>query len=103
MSTYINGILQSIKQSNGDGVFLQAATEVLQSLEPILKAEKKYQNHNVLERLVIPEKTSIFRVVYTGDDGKAKAHFGYRECNLIQLLDPIKEDLDSTQVSILMF
>ncbi|WP_276883601.1 NADP-specific glutamate dehydrogenase [Campylobacter cuniculorum] len=78
MSTYINGILQSIKQSNGDGVFLQAATEVLQSLEPILKAEKKYQNHNVLERLVIPEKTSIFRVVYTGDDGKAKAHFGYR-------------------------
>ena len=62
----------------GQGVFVQAATEVLNSLEPLIKKESKYQKHAILERIVIPERTVIFRVTYTGDDGRPQVHNGYR-------------------------
>ncbi|MCW1360254.1 NADP-specific glutamate dehydrogenase [Campylobacter sp. CCS1377] len=76
---YINSILEDIQQRSAhQPVFLQAATEVLKSLEPILAANSTYEEHAILERLIMPEKTTIFRVVYCGDDGKARTHFGYR-------------------------
>lgn len=59
-------------------MFVQAATEVLNSLEPLIKKENKYQKHAILERIVIPERTVIFRVTYTDDDGRPKVHNGYR-------------------------
>lgn len=62
----------------GQGVFVQAATEVLNSLEPLIKKESKYQKHAILERIVIPERTVIFRVTYTDDDGRPQVHNGYR-------------------------
>lgn len=79
MGSYINNVLDSIKQlAPHESTFLQAATEVLRSIEPALNADSKYQKHNVLERLVIPEKTHIFRVTYMDDNNKAQSHFGYR-------------------------
>ncbi|TQR61667.1 NADP-specific glutamate dehydrogenase [Campylobacter troglodytis] len=77
MSAYINKILEDLKKDH-QPIFLQAATEVLLSLEPILKAEKKYQDHSVLERLILPEKSTIFRVVWLDDQNKARANLGYR-------------------------
>jgi len=78
MSAYINKILQSIKASAHEPVFLQAATEVLNSLEPILKAEKKYEQNAILERLIVPERVNIFRVVWCNDKGKARVNLAYR-------------------------
>lgn len=78
MSAYINKILQSIKKSAHEPVFLQAATEVLNSLESILKAEKKYEDNAILERLVLPERVNIFRVVWSDDKGAARVNLGYR-------------------------
>lgn len=78
MSSYIDTILRHIRQKDHQPVFLQAATEVLKSLEPILKAEKKYQTHGIVERLIVPEKTTIFRVVWTDDEGKMQTNLGYR-------------------------
>ncbi|TQR33854.1 NADP-specific glutamate dehydrogenase [Campylobacter sp. MIT 99-7217] len=77
-SSYINAILESIKIRANEPVFLQAATEVLKSLEPILSAEKKYQEHAILEQLIIPEKIHTFRVIYCDDKGKANVNLGYR-------------------------
>ena len=79
MSEYIEKTMEWIKRTNpGQGVFVQAATEVLNSLEPLIKKESKYQKHAILERIVIPERTVIFRVTYTGDDGRPQVHNGYR-------------------------
>lgn len=76
---YINETLEKIQIiSPRQPVFFQAATEVLNSLEPLLECHKIYQDHAILERIVMPEKTTIFRVVYIDDLGKAQTHFGYR-------------------------
>ncbi|NDJ28131.1 NADP-specific glutamate dehydrogenase [Campylobacter sp. MIT 12-8780] len=77
MSAYINKVLENIKKAS-QPTFLQAATEVLHSIEPILKADKRYEQHSILERLVVPEKVTQFRVVWIDDKGKAQTNLGYR-------------------------
>lgn len=42
------------------------------------KKENKYQKHAILERIVILKRTVIFRVIYTGDDGRPQVHNDYR-------------------------
>lgn len=77
--TYINETLDLIKKvSPRQPIFFQCATEVLKSIEPLLDSDSKYERHSVLERLVMPERTIIFKVVYIDDKGKAQTHFGYR-------------------------
>lgn len=79
MSEYVSKMMEHIKRANpGQDVFVQAATEVLYSLEPLLKRESKYQKHAILERITVPERSVIFRVTYTGDDGSVHVHNGYR-------------------------
>ncbi|MDO5045220.1 NADP-specific glutamate dehydrogenase [Campylobacter sp.] len=79
MSEYVDSMMERIKATNpGQAVFVQAATEVLYSLEPLLKREPKYQKHAILERITVPERTIIFRVTYTRDDGTINVHNGYR-------------------------
>ncbi|WP_069638170.1 NADP-specific glutamate dehydrogenase [Campylobacter pinnipediorum] len=79
MNTYINKILEDLKKSCvGQEVFIQAATEVLYSLEPLLNSNKKYENHAILERITIPERVVSFRVTYVDDNGKPKVNNGYR-------------------------
>lgn len=76
---YVNSVLNRIKViSPRQPIFHQAATEVLQSLVPLFERETKYEKHSVLDRIVLPEKTTIFRTVYINDKGKACVHFGYR-------------------------
>lgn len=76
---YIERILQSTMQSTpGQTEFYQAVEEVLSSLEPLLQAEPKYDHYNILERIVIPERQILFRVVWIDDQGKIQTNIGYR-------------------------
>ena len=76
---YINATLERIKQiSPGQTVFFQAATEILNSLQPLLDKDGKYYKHRILDRIVMPERTTLFRVTYINDQGEACPHFGYR-------------------------
>ena len=76
---YINATLERIKQiSPGQTVFFQAATEILNSLQPLLDKDGKYYKHRILDRIVMPERTTMFRVTYINDKGEACPHFGYR-------------------------
>ncbi|NLK66574.1 MAG: NADP-specific glutamate dehydrogenase [Campylobacteraceae bacterium] len=76
---YIDDTLKHIKKvSPRQPIFYQAAKEVLLNLKPLLDREEKYQQHSILERIVMPEKTTMFRTVYIDDKGKARVHFGYR-------------------------
>lgn len=58
--------------------FLQAALEVLESLGPLMEREPRYRKHRTLERLVEPERTIIFRVPWTDDQGDIHVNTGYR-------------------------
>ncbi|DAB36665.1 MAG TPA: glutamate dehydrogenase, partial [Sulfurospirillum cavolei] len=79
MKHVIERLLHSTRQSTpGQAEFYQAVEEVLVSLEPLLASEPKYLHNNVLERLVIPERQIIFRVVWMDDSGKIQTNIGYR-------------------------
>ncbi len=76
---YIHDVLAHIREcSPGQEEFYQAAEEVFASLVPLLEEEKKYQDASLLERIIIPERTIIFRVVWTDDSGKIRTNLGYR-------------------------
>lgn len=76
---YISQTLENIKKSSpGQTTFLQAATEVLHTLEPLLEKEKKYLDHKIIDRIVMPERTTMFRVTYMNDKNEPCSHFGYR-------------------------
>jgi len=76
---YIREILTLIQQySPGQKEFYQATEEVLHSLVPLLEQEPKYQENGVLERLVTPERSMIFRVCWVDDAGKIRTNLGYR-------------------------
>ena len=75
----VEAILKDIKEcSPGQDEFYQAAQEVLESIKPLLKCESKYLENNILERIVVPERTIIFRVNWVDDNAKVQTNFGYR-------------------------
>ena len=77
--TYAQKVLADVKAKNpNEPEFIQAVTEVLGTLEPVLKARKKYEDAGVLERLVEPERVIMFRVPWTDDAGKLHVNRGYR-------------------------
>jgi glutamate dehydrogenase (NADP+) len=78
-SKKIEEVLKYIKESSpGQEEFYQATKEVLEALKPLLNIESKYLEHNILERIVIPERTIIFRVTWVNDAGKTEVNVGYR-------------------------
>ena len=58
--------------------FLQAALEVLESLGPLMEREPRYRKHRILERLIEPERTILFRVPWMDDQGDIQVNSGYR-------------------------
>ena len=75
----IEEVLKYIKEcSPGQDEFYQATQEVLDSLRPLLNEDDKYLKHNILERIVIPERTIIFRVTWLDDAGQVNVNLGYR-------------------------
>ncbi|MDA3052185.1 NADP-specific glutamate dehydrogenase [Campylobacter sp. JMF_01 NE2] len=79
MNSYVAGLLNNLKEQNpGEEVFIQAATEIFNSLAPLIEREEKYTKHKILERITVPERSLSFRVVYTNDRGEPCVHTGYR-------------------------
>ncbi len=77
--SYVSEQLELLKRKNAsEPEFLQAATEVLTSLEPVINAEPKYQENGILERITEPERQIIFRVPWVDDKGKVQVNRGFR-------------------------
>ena len=75
----VERILDYIKEcSPGQNEFYQASEEVLFSLLPLLDNDSRYLNNNILERIVVPERTIMFRVSWINDAGEIKTNLGYR-------------------------
>ena len=78
-SQKVEEILESIKESSpGQTEFYQAVHEVLYSLKPLLNRDNRYLEENILDRIVVPERTIIFRVNWVNDAGKVETNVGYR-------------------------
>ncbi len=76
---YVAGVYESVcKKNPGEPEFLQAVKEVLESLEPVIAARKDLQDAGILERIVEPERTVMFRVSWVDDSGKVQVNRGYR-------------------------
>lgn len=76
---YTERVIESVKAKNPEQPeFIQAVTEVLQSLEPIVEAHPEYEKASLLERLVEPERIVIFRVPWVDDNGDVHVNRGYR-------------------------
>ncbi len=58
--------------------FVQAATEVLETIQPALDAHPEFEEAGLLERLVEPERIIMFRVPWTDDKNKVQVNIGYR-------------------------
>ena len=76
---YLKGVYEGLVQRNPEQKeFLQAAEEVLESLEPVIAAHPEYEKAGLIERMVEPERVVIFRVPWVDDNGKVQVNRGYR-------------------------
>ena len=77
--SYVSDQLElAIKNNPNEPEFIQAITEVLQSLEPVFEKNPQYEKAGILERLLEPDRMVRFRVAWTDDNGKVQVNRGYR-------------------------
>jgi glutamate dehydrogenase (NADP+) len=75
----IQEVLEIVKKRNpNEPEFLQAVTEVLESIRPVIQRSKKCRDAKILERLVEPERMIQFRVPWIDDKGQIQVNRGFR-------------------------
>ena len=68
MKQSIKDFISYVEKSNpNEPEFMQAVTEVAETVIPFIEENEKYQNKKLLERMVEPERTILFRVPWTDD------------------------------------
>ena len=76
---YLISVLETVKKRNpGEPEFIQAVTEVLETLEPVVERRPDLVEAGVIDRLVEPERQIIFRVPWVDDNGKVQVNRGFR-------------------------
>lgn len=79
MMREIEEVMSKVRaKSDHQPVFIQAIQEVYESIEPAVKRHPQYVEHNILERLVEPERAIIFRVPWIDDQNKIRVNRGFR-------------------------
>ena len=70
MNSYIQNTIELVQKRNpNEPEFLQAVTEVLGSIAPVIERHKKYQEYAILERITEPERQIMFRVPWVDRRG----------------------------------
>lgn len=76
---YVENVLELVKQRNyGENEFIDAVTEVLNSLVPVLDKNPEFIKNGILERIVEPERQIFFRVPWVDDEGNVRVNRGFR-------------------------
>jgi len=92
-------------KNNHEPEFLQAVQEVAEAVIPFIESNPKYKVARILDRIVEPERTIMFRVPWLDDEGNVQVNRGYRvEFN--SAIGPYKGGLrfhPSVNLSILKF
>lgn len=106
MKQSIKDFIGYVAQRNpNEPEFLQAVTEVAETVIPFIEKNEKYQGKKLLERMVEPERTLLFRVPWTNDAGEIQVNRGYR-IQFNSAIGPYKGGLrfhPSVNLSILKF
>lgn len=77
--SYVDSVIESVVKKNpNEPEFIQAVTEVLNSLRLVVDNDEKYQKAALLERIVEPERIVMFRVPWVDDAGQVQVNKGYR-------------------------
>ncbi len=77
--SYVDNVLERVKAKDPhQPEFIQATTEVLESLRPVVEADACYAEAALLERIVEPERIVQFRVPWADDAGRVHVNRGYR-------------------------
>jgi glutamate dehydrogenase (NADP+) len=102
----IDAFMDKVKATHGhEKEFIQAVQEVAEAVIPVIEETPKYKENKILERIVEPERTIIFRVPWLDDKGEVQVNRGYRvEFN--SAIGPYKGGLrfhPSVNLSILKF
>ena len=105
--SYVNEVLERVKKQNpNQPEFIQAVTEVLESLAVVIeKNETTFRKNALLERLTTPERVIMFRVPWMDDQGQVQVNNGYR-VQFNSAIGPYKGGLrfhPSVNLSILKF
>ena len=102
----IESFMERVSAKNGhEPEFLQAVQEVAETVIPFIESNPKYKSARILDRIVEPERTIMFRVPWLDDEGNVQVNRGYRvEFN--SAIGPYKGGLrfhPSVNLSILKF
>ena len=66
----IDAFMNAVKATNAhETEFLQAVHEVAEAVIPFMDDNPQYRNAKILERMVEPERTLMFRVPWLDDSG----------------------------------
>jgi len=99
-------ILSLVKEKDPqEREFHQAVREVFESVSPLLDRHPEYRKAGIMERLVEPERTIIFRVPWMDDRGEVQVNRGFR-VEMNSAIGPYKGGLrfhPSVTLSILKF
>ncbi len=106
MKQSIKDFISEVEKLNpNEPEFLQAVTEVAETVIPFIEKNEKYANKKLLERMIEPERTILFRVPWTDDKGEIHVNKGYR-IQFNSAIGPYKGGLrfhPSVNLSILKF
>ncbi len=79
MNSYVERVLMQLQNTySWEKEFLQAASEVLESLSFVMDRDPRYEEAGILERLVEPERVVLFRVEWVDDKNTVQVNRGYR-------------------------
>ena len=106
MEKIITNFLQEVNQRNtNEPEFMQAVSEVAQTVIPYIVANDIYHGKNILMRMAEPERVVMFRVPWIDDSGEIRVNRGYR-IEMNSPIGPYKGGLrfhESVNLSILKF
>ncbi|PVX46012.1 glutamate dehydrogenase/leucine dehydrogenase [Flavobacterium sp. 103] len=106
MSQSITDFIELVAKKNpNEPEFMQAVTEVAETVIPFIEQNKKYQNKMILERMVESDRIIMFRVVWVDDKGDTQVNRGYR-IQMNSAIGPYKGGIrfhPSVNLSILKF
>ena len=105
-NAYLNGIYEELCTRYAEQTeYLEAVNEVLETLVPVVEADPRLEQQNIIGRLVEPERIIIFRVPWVDDQGKVQVNRGYR-VQFNSAIGPYKGGLrfrDNVNLSIIKF
>ena len=78
-NSYLQGVYEDVCKKNAhEPEFLQAVGEVLESLQPVVEQNQRLAKSGVIDRIVEPERSLLFRISWVDDHGRVQVNRGYR-------------------------